>query len=136
MFALAPALVVLINGLMALPYVLRLLAPALAREAELNDRLCASLGMAGWDRWRLAAWPALRRPLGLALGLAAALSTGDLDAIALFGTQDNQTLPLLLYQQMGSYRTGPAAVTALLLLGLCLGLFWLIERGVGGREPA
>jgi thiamine transport system permease protein len=135
-FALAPALVVLINGLMALPYVLRLLAPALAREAELHDRLCASLGMAGWDRFRLAAWPALRRPLGLALGLAAALSTGDLGAIALFGTQDTQTLPLLLYQQMGSYRSGPAAVTALLLLGLCLGLFWLLERGVGGREPA
>jgi thiamine transport system permease protein len=132
-FALAPALVVLLNGVMALPYVMRLFGPALALEAERHDRLCASLGMAGWDRWRLAAWPLLRRTIGLALGLAAALSTGDLGIIALFGTQDNETLPLLLYQQMGSYRLDAAAVTALLLLGLCLGLFWMFERGVGGR---
>jgi thiamine transport system permease protein len=135
-FALAPGLVVLLNGVMALPYVMRLLGPALAREAERHDRLCASLGMAGWDRWRLAAWPLLRRPIGLALGLAAALATGDLGIIALFGTQDNATLPLLLYQQMGSYRMADAAVTALLLLGLCLGLFWAFERGVGGRDVA
>ena len=89
--------------------------------------------MAGWNRWRLAAWPVLRRPVGLALGLAAALATGDLGIIALFGTQDSQTLPLLLYQQMASYRLDAAAVTGLLLLGLCLGLFWVFERGVGGR---
>jgi thiamine transport system permease protein len=132
-FALAPALVVVLNGVMALPYVMRLFGPALAEEAERHDRLCASLGMAGWNRWRLAAWPVLRRPVGLALGLAAALATGDLGIIALFGTQDNQTLPLLLYQQMASYRLDAAAVTGLLLLGLCLGLFWVFERGVGGR---
>ena len=132
-FALAPALVILLNGVMALPYVMRLFGPALAEEAERHDRLCASLGMAGWDRWRLAAWPVLRRPVGLALGLAAALATGDLGIIALFGTQDSQTLPLLLYQQMASYRLDAAAVTGLLLLGLCLGLFWVFERGVGGR---
>jgi thiamine transport system permease protein len=132
-FALAPALVVVLNGVMALPYVMRLFGPALAEESERHDRLCASLGMAGWNRWRLAAWPVLRRPVGLALGLAAALATGDLGIIALFGTQDTQTLPLLLYQQMASYRLDAAAVTGLLLLGLCLGLFWAFERGVGGR---
>jgi len=34
---------------------------------QIRARL-ASLGMAGWNRWRLAAWPVLRRPVGLALG--------------------------------------------------------------------
>ncbi len=44
-----------------------------------------------------------------------------------------QTLPLLLYHQMGSYRVEAAAVTALLLLTLTLALFFAIERGIGGR---
>jgi thiamine transport system permease protein thiP len=36
-------------------------------------------------------------------------------------------LPHLLYQQIGQYRSQEAAVTALILLGLCLGLFMFIE---------
>jgi len=36
-------------------------------------------------------------------------------------------LPHLLYQQIGQYRSQEAAVTALILLSLCLGLFMFIE---------
>ncbi len=126
-------LVVTINALMGLPYMIRLLGPPLMRAAEHHDRLCASLGLGGWNRLRLVEWPLLRRPLGLALALSAALAVGDLGTIALFGTRDNATLPLLLYQRLGSYRLDEAAVTALVLLGLCLALFALLERGVGGR---
>ena len=52
------------------------------------------------------------------------------------GNQDSITLPLLLYRALGSYRTGEAAVLALLLVGLCLALFLIIERVVGGRTRA
>jgi thiamine transport system permease protein len=97
-----------------------------------HDRLCASLGIAGWNRLRLVEWPAARRAVGLALALAAALATGDLGAIALFGTQDTATLPLLLYERLSSYQIGAAAVTALVLVGLCLLIFVAIERAVGG----
>lgn len=37
-------------------------------------------------------------------------------------------------QQLGSYRLTEAAATALLLLTLCFSLFWLVERGLGGRH--
>ncbi len=132
-FAIGLGLVVLVNALMGLPFVLRILGPAATQAAERHLRLCDSLGMSGWDRLRLVDWPLLRRPAALSLAICSALAAGDLGVIALFGTPDTQTLPLLLYHQMGSYRVGAAAVTALVLLGLTLVLFFAIERGLGGR---
>ena len=130
-FSLALVLVVLINALMALPFALRVLEAPMMRVAHEHDRLLQSLGMQGWNRWRLVDWPLLRRPVGLALALAATLSAGDLSAIALFGSERVRTLPLLLYQRMSSYRLEEAAVTAGLLLLMCLTLFALLQRLVG-----
>jgi thiamine transport system permease protein len=132
-FAIGLALVVAINAVMGLPYVVRTLGPPLMRVGEQHDRLCASLGIAGWNRLRLVEWPLLRRPVGTALALTAALAVGDLGVIALFGTQGTATLPLLLYQRMAAYQLDAAAVTAVVLAALCFGLFAVIERGVGGR---
>ncbi|MGI9463913.1 MAG: ABC transporter permease subunit, partial [Aestuariivirgaceae bacterium] len=127
-FSLAPAIVVVINALMALPFVLRVLGPAV-RQADLDHaRLCASLGLAGWNRLRLIDWPALRRPLALALAFAMALSIGDLGVIALFGNEDFTTLPLLLYQRFGTYRIDDAAGLALILAVYCFGLIALADR--------
>jgi thiamine transport system permease protein len=129
-------LVALVNGLLGLPYMMRVVAPAAREVAERHDRLAASLGIAGWNRWRLIDMPLLRRPIGLAAGLIAALAMGDLGAIALFGSPDTATLPLLIYQQMAAYRLGAAAVTSLLLVALALAAFALVERLVGGRADA
>ena len=74
--------------------------------------------------------PAQRREM---LDLVNALGR-DLGAIALFGTPNTATLPLLIYQQLAAYRLDAAAVTALLLVALALGGFVLIERLVGGPE--
>jgi thiamine transport system permease protein len=130
-FALAPILVIVINALMAIPYASRILGPAVAEAAQAHDRLCASLGISGWNRFRRIDWPALRRPLGLALAFAMALSLGDLGAIALFGSEDVRTLPLLLLQRMSSYRTADAAGLAGLLAILCLGLIWAADAAFG-----
>src|SRR5262249_19169006 len=73
-FAIGIALVVVVNAIMGLPYVIRTLGPPLMRVAEQHDRLCASLGIAGWNRLRLIEWPLLRRPAGMALALTAALA--------------------------------------------------------------
>ncbi len=131
-FAIGLILVVLVNALMGLPFVIRILGPPAAQVAERHLRLCDSLGIAGWHRLRLVDWPLLRRPAALALAVCSALAMGDLGVIALFGTPDTRTLPLLLYHRMGSYRMDEAAVTALVLLVLSLLLFVAIERGLGG----
>jgi thiamine transport system permease protein len=131
-WSLAP--VVLLTALLALPYAMRLVGPALSRSAAMHDRLCASLDLKGWNRWRLIEWPQLRPSIGFALALAVTLALGDLAAIALFGAPDNATLPLLLYQLLAGYRMSEAGGVALFLVLLAIFLFVGIERTVGGRR--
>ena len=122
-FLMAPFLVIAANVLLALPFALRVLQGRLAQLARNHDLLCASLGINRWNRLRLVELPAMRRELGFAGGLAAALSMGDLGVIALFGSNQFQTLPWLLYQTMNRYRADEAAAMALVLLLLGIGLF-------------
>lgn len=124
----APAIVAIVNALMSLPFVLRILGPAVIGQAQIHDRLCASLGLSGLHRWRLIDLPVLARSFALAFALAATLSVGDLGAAALFGSTDFVTLPLLLLQKMGSYRSLEAAGIAIILAGFCLGLIWSAEQ--------
>lgn len=125
---LAPLLVVIMNGLMALPFVYAALAPAIAQAAEANDRLCASLGVSGFNRFRLIDLPVLRRAIGLSLVMGFIVSLGDLTAILLFGAEGFVTLPALIYQQMGSYRMEGSAFTALVLTILSFLLILLADR--------
>ncbi|WP_173420916.1 thiamine/thiamine pyrophosphate ABC transporter permease ThiP [Ensifer adhaerens] len=130
----APAIVVAINGLMALPFVHRILAPAMATHAARTDRLTASLGIRGLHRLRWIDLPPLKKPLLMAFSFAMALSLGDLGAVALFGSQDMITLPWLLYSRMGSYRTADAAGLALFLGLLCL-IFTMLGTAGDRRVP-
>lgn len=125
---LAAFLVIAMNALMSLPFVARVLMPALAQSAEAHDRLCLSLGLSGWNRFRLVELPVMKRAIGLSLVMALILSLGDLTAISLFGTQDFVTLPALIYRQMGSYRFDAAIGTALVLGLLVLAFSTLAER--------
>jgi thiamine transport system permease protein len=134
LYALAVPGVILLNAVMALPFVLGLIEPAMTVAAERHDKLCAALGIKGWHRWREVDWPVLRRPLGSAFAFASVIAMGDLGAIALFGSQDLTNLTLLLYGQLGAYRLDGAASTALLLLALTLVTYAILERWVGGRE--
>ncbi len=132
--ALALAVTALVNAVMALPFALRALLPALRGVEADHGRLADSLGIGGRARLRLVLLPRLRHPLGFSAGLAAALSMGDLGVIVLFAGGDAATLPLQLYRLMGAYRMGDAAGAALLLLALSLALFWAFDRG--GRRDA
>ncbi|MCO8144720.1 thiamine/thiamine pyrophosphate ABC transporter permease ThiP [Rhodovulum tesquicola] len=127
--ALALPLTALVNAAMSLPFALRALTPAVAEAEAGFGRLADSMGLRGTARLRLVLLPRLRRPIGFTLGLAAALSMGDLGVIALFADPDRATLPLQLYRLMAAYRMEAAAGAALLLLALSLGLFWIFDRG-------
>ncbi|SDE68065.1 thiamine/thiamine pyrophosphate ABC transporter permease ThiP [Limimaricola pyoseonensis] len=124
----------LVNAAMALPFAARVLAPAVAQAEAAHGRLADSLGLHGWARLRWLILPRIRRPLGFAAGLTAALSMGDLGVIALFAGDGQATLPLLMVRLMGAYRMEQAAGAALVLLALSLALFWVFDRG--GRVDA
>lgn len=120
--ALAPALVIAVNAIMAVPFAIRAIRPAHDAAAGRHDRLCAQLSIFGLNRLRIVDWPVLSGPLRMGFIFAMALSLGDLGVIALFGSDQVQTLPYLVLSRMGSYRTADAAGLALILGAVCFTL--------------
>ncbi|ASM96036.1 TPA: thiamine/thiamine pyrophosphate ABC transporter permease ThiP [Vibrio vulnificus] len=126
-FSLALLIVILVNSLMALPYAIKTLAQPMLHCEQQYQYLAATLGLSGWNRFKIVEWRALRKPFANAFALCFMFSIGDLSAIALFGSQDFRTLPLYLYQLLGSYQMEAAAVVSLTLLLLSVGCFALSE---------
>jgi thiamine transport system permease protein len=128
----APFVVVLANSLLSLPFAIATLGPPLDAIVRTRGKLIRSLGLSGSMQVLRIEYPLLGRDIGLMLALAFCFSLGDLGVIALFGTQDFQTLPLMMYRALGSYRSNDAAaIAALLLIGTIIafvGLPRLIER--------
>ncbi len=127
-FSYALYLVIFVNSLMALPFVIRNLSQAFFSLEQEYQKLCFSLGIFSFNRLKLVEFKALKKPLASTIALSFILSFGDLSAIALFGSSDFKTLPLLLYEQMGSYQMKAAALSALVLLILSLLSFIIIEN--------
>lgn len=126
---LALPITAVVNAVMALPFGLRVLVPAVAEVENNFGKLGDNLGLTGWNRFKNLHFPRTRRALGFTAGLAGALSMGDLGVIALFADPDSATLPLQMYRLMGAYQMQTAAGAALLLLALSLSLFWLFDKG-------
>lgn len=128
----APIVVVIANSLLSLPFAIATLGPPLDAIIRTRGKLIRSLGLSGWRQFVSIEYPLLGRDIGLMLALAFCFSLGDLGVIALFGTQDFQTLPLMMYRALGSYRSNDAAAIAALLLIFTIlafvGLPRLIER--------
>ncbi|HZB61941.1 MAG TPA: thiamine/thiamine pyrophosphate ABC transporter permease ThiP, partial [Microvirga sp.] len=114
--AAGPILLPLINGLTALPFAYRSIAPRLMTAGERYGRVAASLGLTGFAKLRIMDWPVLKRPLGAGFALAMALSFGDFGIVALFGGAELRTLPYLLYERLGAYRIEEASAIGLLIV--------------------
>jgi thiamine transport system permease protein len=126
-------LITVINGLMAVPYTLKVLTQPMYALAQRYTLINRSLGISGLNRLRLIELSALKSPISQALAFACVLSIGDFGIIALFGNEHFITLPYYLYELLGAYRSQYGAVTALVLLVLCFLLFSVIER-LSGRH--
>lgn len=116
------------NGLILLPYIYRLLFNPMWEVFISYDKLAQNLGLSGINRWWIVEKSYLIRPLRNAFALSMSASLGSFAVIAFFGSPDFSTLPYLLYQQLGSYRTEDAAVTALILMLFAFLPFLLIEQ--------
>ena len=121
------------NTLMCLPFVLTLLRPEISRFPQ--DPLMDSLGLSGFSRWRKIHWPRHRHSLRWAFVFCFGLSLGDFGVVALFGSQDFLTLPYLLYQKLGSYRSQDAYALAMLMwLGLFLLFVSVLPKDANARR--
>ena len=127
-YLLAIPVTAIVNALISLPFVIRILKPP-AEEIRIEfNNLSRAIGLTGiyWIWWVYL--PMLKRPIGFSLGLAAALSMGDLGVIVLFGSGEIATLPLKIYQLMGAYRLDEALASALLLSFLAFGSFAIFDK--------
>lgn len=132
-FELGYYIIIWVNAVMALPFVLRVLLPTLYQQERRYHLLYASLGVKGWVRFKLE-WPLVRTAIAQASAYALILSLGDMGVIALFGSQELLSLPLYLFQLIGSYQLEQGACVAVLLITLCLLLFYLCTRFIGGAH--
>ena len=121
-----PAVVVIGNALLSLPFAIATLGPPLEAIASGQGKLIRSLGLGGWAQFRLVEWPMLGREIGVVVALTFCFSLGDLGVISLFGTEDFVTLPLLLVRALGAYRTNDAAVIGALMLVATIAAFTLL----------
>ena len=126
-------IVVWVNAVMSLPFVLRVLMPIFYQQERRFRHVYLSLGIRSLSRWALE-WPLIRKSMAQAFGYALLLSLGDMGVIALFGSQGLVTLPLYLFQLIGSYRLEEGASVAVVLMALCLVLFYLSSRLIGGKH--
>jgi thiamine transport system permease protein len=132
----APAVVVLANALLALPFAVATLGPPLDAIAQSRGRLIRSLGLSGVRQFTAVEWPLIGSEAGIVVALAFCFSLGDLGVIALFGTQDFATLPLLMVRALGASRTNDAATVAALMLCLTIAALIAIPRLFGRSAHA
>ena len=127
-YLLAVPVTAMVNALVSLPFVIRILKPSAIEIRTEFENLSRSVGLNGiyWVWWVFLR--RLKRQIGFSLGVASALSMGDLGVIVLFGSGEIATLPLKIYQLMGSYRVDEALASALLLSLLAFGSFALFDK--------
>lgn len=132
----APFVLIIANALLALPFAVSTLGPAIDAINQKYDRLGRALNLSAMDRWRYVEWPLLGREIGIVLALGFCFSLGDLGVISLFGTENFATLAWVMVRAMGAYRNNDAGAIAAILLISSLLAFWLLPKLFGRLSHA
>jgi len=126
-----PWLVPLAHTLVALPFVIRTLQPALASIPERLRQAARSLGASPFHVWLTVDWPIVRRALLAAATFAFTVSIGEFGATALLSRPQYPTIPLAIYRflaQPGGLNYGQAMAMSTILMAVTLLAILLIER--------
>ncbi|WP_084077382.1 iron ABC transporter permease [Demequina sp. NBRC 110057] len=131
-------LVAAAQAVVALPLVVRTMVPP-ARAIDPRLRAAASaLGASPWRVWARVDWPLLRRPFGLAVGFAFAISLGEFGATSFVARPDRPTLPTAIFRLLGrpgAESVGMAFAAAVVLAVMTGAIMMVAERmrtDVGG----
>lgn len=135
-----PSPVILIGvaqAVIAFPLVVRSLVPALTSIQPEIRASAAVLGASPWRLWRSVEWPLVRRPVGLALGLAFAVSLGEFGATSFLARPDHPTLPTAIFRYLGRPgldNVGTAFAASVFLAAMTGAIMMMAERLRTGRE--
>ena len=127
----SPALVPIVHALIAFPFVLRSVLPALRGIRPSIREAAATLGSPPGRVWWAVDLPLIARPLVVGAVFAFTISIGEFGATLLIARTEFATIPVVLYRylsQPGIMNVGQALAVSVLLMGICAVSFVLIER--------
>jgi thiamine transport system permease protein len=126
------------QALVAIPFVVRALVPALrAVEARLGEA-AAVLGASSWQVRREVELPLLARPLAVAAGLAFAVALGEFGATIFVARADWPTVPVAIFRFLGrpgADNVGAAMALSVALMVMVTAVALGSERSLVRRQP-
>ncbi|ANS79827.1 Thiamin ABC transporter, transmembrane component [Serinicoccus hydrothermalis] len=127
----SPILVPIAQAMVALPLVVRTLAPVLRSVDPRQREAAAALGASPWRAAWTAEAPVLARPLLAATGFAFAVSLGEFGATSFLARPDRPTVPVVIYQLIsrpGADHLGMALAASVLLALVTVVVMGVVER--------
>ena len=127
----SPLLIVLAHTLVALPFVVRSVLPALRSINPHLREAAALLGASPWRVWREVDLPIVARAVLVGAVFAFTVSMGEFGATSLIARPERPTLPIAIYRFLGRpgiANYGQALAMSTLLMLVCTLGFVAIER--------
>ena len=124
-------LIPIAHALVALPFVVRLLVPALRSIDPKLREAAATLGASPRRVWWSVDIPIVGRALAAAAGFAFAVSLGEFGATAFLARPDRPTMPIAIYRALGrpgEYNFGQAMAMSTILMALTVVVMLCIDR--------
>ncbi len=127
----SPLLVPIAQALVALPLVVRTIAPVLSGIDDRQRQAAASLGAAPWRAVLTVDLPVVSKPLLAAAGFAFATSLGEFGATSFLARDEHPTLPIVIYRllsQPGEQNYGMALAASVVLAATTALVMLAVER--------
>lgn len=127
----SPLLPPIAHTLVALPFVVRAVLPALRAVPPSLREAAAVLGADPRRVWQTVDWPLMRRAVLVGALFAFTISMGEFGATVFVARPEYPTLPVAIYRflgQPGTANYGQAMAMSTLLLAVCAVAFVAIER--------
>jgi thiamine transport system permease protein len=118
-----------LHAVMALPFAFNSISRGLESIPRNTANAAAVFGADPLRRVITVDMPLALGRLRSAWGFSAVISMGELNAVMMLGLEDYETLPLLIYRAVDSYRYGTACAGGTILILACAGAFLLSEAG-------
>lgn len=127
----SPILVPIAHSLVAFPFVVRSILPALHSLPKSLREAAAILGASSWQVWKTLDIPIIGRALVVGAVFAFTVSIGEFGATAFVARPQTPTMPVAIYRflgQPGTLNYGQAMAMSSLLMMVSAAGFMLIER--------
>lgn len=126
-----PLLIPIAHSLVALPFVVRTLHPALVAIPQRLREAAAMLGASPWQVWRTVDLPILARAALVGATFSFTISLGEFGATTFLARPESPTMPVAIFRflsQPGALNYGQALAMATLLMVTCALSILLMER--------